>query len=168
MFEKEWQNPSINGEATGWDKVHFKDHHKIGRGGGQVVSSLAFYSDDPSLNHAEVYNFSVKLLLKRTKINKKRPGLTHFFKKITANLIFKFLKFTLSNKIKALFYFFLPRICGYIMIHSSFLLLSRWSWLMGWPVANWWKVDAATYLFIPVVVIVVIGVSTGDRHRPKP
>ena len=102
-----------------------------GRGGGQVVSVLAFYSDDPSSNPAEVYNFSVKLLLKRTKINKKRPGLTHFFKKITANLIFKFLKFTLSNKIKALFYFFLPRICGYIMIHSSFLLLSRWSWLMG-------------------------------------
>ena len=53
----------------------------MGRGGGQVVSVLAFYSDDPSSNPAEVYNFSVKLLLKRTKINKKRPGLAHFFKK---------------------------------------------------------------------------------------
>ena len=41
-------------------------------GGGQVVSVLAFYSNDPSSNPAEVYNFSVKLLLKRTKINKKR------------------------------------------------------------------------------------------------
>ena len=51
----------------------------LGRGGGQVVSMLAFYSDDPSSNPAEVYNFSVKLLLKRTKINKKRPGLAHFF-----------------------------------------------------------------------------------------
>ena len=51
-----------------------------GRGGGQVVSVLAFYSDDPSSNPAEVYNFSVKLLLKRTKINKKRPGLAHFKK----------------------------------------------------------------------------------------
>ena len=31
---------------------------------------LAFYSDDPSSNPVEVYNFSVKLF-KRTKINKK-------------------------------------------------------------------------------------------------
>ena len=31
----------------------------MGRGGGQVVSVLAFYSDDPSSNPAEVYNFSV-------------------------------------------------------------------------------------------------------------
>ena len=50
-------------------------------GGGQVVSVLVFYSDNLSSNPAEVYNFSVKLLLKRTKINKKRPGLAHFFKK---------------------------------------------------------------------------------------
>ena len=46
-----------------------------------MVSVLAFYSDDPSSIPAEVYNFSVKLLLKRTKINKKRPGLAQFFKK---------------------------------------------------------------------------------------
>ena len=46
----------------------------MGRGGGQVVSVLAFYSDDPSSNPAEVYNFPVKLLLKRTKINKKEAG----------------------------------------------------------------------------------------------
>ena len=46
-----------------------------------MVSVLAFYSDNPSSNPAEVYNFSVKLLLKRTKINKKRPGLAHFLKK---------------------------------------------------------------------------------------
>ena len=39
----------------------------MGRGGGQVVSVLAFYSDDPSSNPAEVYNFSVKLLLKERK-----------------------------------------------------------------------------------------------------
>ena len=54
----------------------------MGRGGGQVVSVLAFYSDNPSSNPAEVYNFSVKLLLKRTKIKtKKRPGLAHLKKK---------------------------------------------------------------------------------------
>ena len=45
-----------------------------GRGGGQVVSVLPFYSDNPSSNPTDVYNFSVKLLLKRTKINKKTPG----------------------------------------------------------------------------------------------
>ena len=51
----------------------------MGCGGGQVVSVLAFYSDDPSSNPAEVYNFSVKLLLKRTKINGKEAGVGPFF-----------------------------------------------------------------------------------------
>ena len=59
------------------NKIIFK-----GRGGGLVVSVLAFYSDDPSSIPAEVYNFFCKILLKRTKINKKRPGLAHFLKKI--------------------------------------------------------------------------------------
>ena len=36
-------------------------------GGGQVVSVLALYSDYPSLNLSEVYNFSVKLYLKKNK-----------------------------------------------------------------------------------------------------
>ena len=49
------------------------------RGGGQVVSVLAFYSNDPSLNPAEVYNFSVNCLSKRTKINKKETGVGQFF-----------------------------------------------------------------------------------------
>ena len=54
----------------------------MGRGGGQVVSVLAFYSDNPSSNPAEVYNFSIKLLLERTKINKKRGrGWPIFLKK---------------------------------------------------------------------------------------
>ena len=51
-----------------------------GRGGGQVVSMLAFYSDDPSSNPAEVCSFSVKLLWKRTKINKKEDGVGPFKK----------------------------------------------------------------------------------------
>ena len=37
----------------------------MGRGGGQVVSVLAFYSDDPSSNPAEVYNFSVKIVIEK-------------------------------------------------------------------------------------------------------
>ena len=53
-----------------------------GRGGGQVVSVLAFYSDYPSSNPTEVYNFSVKLLLKRTKINKKEAGVGPFKKNV--------------------------------------------------------------------------------------
>ena len=35
-----------------------------------MVCLLAFYSDDVSLSPAEAYSCSVKLLLKRTKINK--------------------------------------------------------------------------------------------------
>ena len=54
----------------------------MGRGGGQVVSVLAFYSDDPSSHPTEALSFSIILCLKRTKINKKRPGLAHFFKKL--------------------------------------------------------------------------------------
>ena len=46
-----------------------------------MVSVLAFYSDDPSSNPDEVYNFSVKFLLKRTKINKKEAGVGPFKKK---------------------------------------------------------------------------------------
>ena len=45
-----------------------------------VIVLAAFYSDDPSSNPADVYNFSVKLLLKRTKTNKKEAGVGHFFK----------------------------------------------------------------------------------------
>ena len=53
----------------------------LGSGGGHVVSLLAFYSDDPSSNLAEVYSFYSVNCLKRTKINKKRPGMDQFFKK---------------------------------------------------------------------------------------
>ena len=44
-----------------------------------MVSLLVFYSDDPSLNPVEVYNFSVKLLLKRKKINEKETVVGPFF-----------------------------------------------------------------------------------------
>ena len=47
----------------------------VGRGGGQVVSMLAFYSDDPSSNSADGYSF-----LKRTKINKKEARVGSFKK----------------------------------------------------------------------------------------
>ena len=54
----------------------------MGRGGGQVVRVLAFYSDDPSSNSTEAYSlFCKNLCSKRTKINKKSPRLAHIFKK---------------------------------------------------------------------------------------
>ena len=63
---------------------------RLGRGGGgQVVSVLAFYFDDLSSNPTEVYNFSVKLYLKRKEINKKRPGVVHFSRNIERRLLFK-------------------------------------------------------------------------------
>ena len=46
----------------------------LGRGGGQVVSVLTSYSDNPSSNPAEAYSF---FCFKGTKINKKRPGIEH-------------------------------------------------------------------------------------------
>ena len=46
----------------------------LGHGCGQVVSMFAFYSDDPSSNPAGVYNFSVKMWLKREKNKKKETG----------------------------------------------------------------------------------------------
>ena len=50
-----------------------------GSGGrGHVVSVLAFYSDDPSSNPNKDYTFSVKVYMKRMKINKKRGRVGQF------------------------------------------------------------------------------------------
>ena len=53
----------------------------VGLGGHLVVSVLASYSDDPSLNPAEAYSFFCKYCLKRTKINKKEAVVGPFLKK---------------------------------------------------------------------------------------
>ena len=45
-------------------------------GGGLGVSMLASHSDNLSSNPAEACRFFCKLLLEKTNINKKRPGLT--------------------------------------------------------------------------------------------
>ena len=55
----------------------------MGRGGGQVVSVLAFYSDDPSSNPAEVYSFFRNIRLEK---NKKGPGSAHFLKIVSMKL----------------------------------------------------------------------------------
>ena len=44
------------------------------RGGGQVVSVPTFYSDDPSLNPAEVYSFFCKSVFEKNK-NKQKEAL---------------------------------------------------------------------------------------------
>ena len=63
--------------------AHFLKKKQRGRGGAQVVSMLALYSDDPTSNPAGVYNFPVNLLLKRIKINEKE-GIGHL-KNISSN-----------------------------------------------------------------------------------
>ena len=50
-------------------------------GRGQVVSVLAFYTDDSSLNLTKAYSFSGNVCLKRMDINKKRLGLAHLLKR---------------------------------------------------------------------------------------
>ena len=40
---------------------------RLGRGGGLVVSVLAFYSDDSSSIPAEVYNFFCKIVVEKNK-----------------------------------------------------------------------------------------------------
>ena len=44
----------------------------MGRGGGQVVSVLVIYSDNPNSNPANAYNFSVKLVFEKNKNKQKR------------------------------------------------------------------------------------------------
>ena len=50
----------------------------MGCGGGYVVNILAFCSDIPSSNPAEVDNLSAKLLLERTEIIKKESWVGSF------------------------------------------------------------------------------------------
>ena len=47
----------------------------MGRGGGQVVSVITYFSDDPSSDPGEVYVFILKNCSKRTRGNKKEAGI---------------------------------------------------------------------------------------------
>ena len=49
-------------------------------GCGQVVSVLAFNSDDPSLKTTEVYSFSVKFVLEKNENKQKEAGVSPFLK----------------------------------------------------------------------------------------
>ena len=52
----------------------------LGSGGGQVVIVLAFYSNNPSSNPPEVYNFRCIIVFEKDE-NKKEAGVGPFFKK---------------------------------------------------------------------------------------
>ena len=56
-------------------------HGVMGRGGGQVVSALAFYSDDPSSNPADAYRFSVQIVFEKNENKQKKGRSWPFFKK---------------------------------------------------------------------------------------
>ena len=63
------ENPGLN-PVIGLLAVYNRRKKKktsVGRGGGQVASVLAFYSNNPSSNPAEVYSFPENLCLKRRK-----------------------------------------------------------------------------------------------------
>ena len=80
-----------------------------------VVIVLAFYSDDPSSNPTEVYSFSVKLLLKRTKSNKKRPGVGPFIKRLNNDSLPNF----------GIFHFYSFSVKRSNLFHSSRILTRR-------------------------------------------
>ena len=54
----------------------------MGRGGGQVVSVLAFYSNDPSSNAAEAYILSLKFVYEN---EQKEDGVGPFKKKLLSS-----------------------------------------------------------------------------------
>ena len=59
-----------------------------GRGGGQVVSVLAFLSNNPSLIPAEVQNFSVKIVVEKNENKQKEAGDGPIFLKKISNAVF--------------------------------------------------------------------------------
>ena len=56
----------------------------MGRGGGQVVSVLAFYSDNPSLNPAEAYSsYFCKILFEKNENKQKDAVVGSYIKHFT-------------------------------------------------------------------------------------
>ena len=56
----------------------------MGRGCGQVVTVLAFYSNNPSLNLTDAYIFSVKFVFEKNENKQKEAGVGPFSKKVTS------------------------------------------------------------------------------------
>ena len=51
----------------------------LGRGGGQVVSVLAFYSDDPSWNPAEAKSVFYNIVFEKSENKQKEAGVGPLF-----------------------------------------------------------------------------------------
>ena len=77
LFKQQYNCAAIKCQQFHQSNIECKD-----RGGGQVVSVLAFYSDDPSSNPAEAYSFSVNFVFEKNQNKQKEGGVGHFFKKI--------------------------------------------------------------------------------------
>ena len=54
----------------------------MGRGGGQVVSVITYFSDDPSSDPGEVYSFYSVKCLKQTNVSEKEAGMAHLKKSV--------------------------------------------------------------------------------------
>ena len=58
-----------------------KNQPSLGRGGDQVVSVLAFYSDDPSSNPAEAYSFFCNIVFVKNRNKEKEAGVGLLYNK---------------------------------------------------------------------------------------
>ena len=82
---------SIRYYAKGLGQTCCVKRDGIGRGGGgQVVSMLAFYSNDPSSNPADAYSFSVKFVFEKNENKQKEAGVGPFLKKTQWNMMIYF------------------------------------------------------------------------------
>ena len=73
------------------------DHNSIeGRGSGQVVSVLAFYSNNPSSNPAEVHRFSDNIVFENNKSKQKEA---HIFKNHNSMKIWRSKKKSVQDQI---------------------------------------------------------------------
>ena len=112
-------------EALGMPHLAFERGQKLKRtkqivfpksGCGSVGRAVAFDTGGPRFDHSHQQNFIEHLFIinctEKTKINKKRPGMAHFFIK-KPNYFFPFLPF--------LYYFFLSYLFIFINHFSIFL-----------------------------------------------
>ena len=61
----------------------------LSSGGGQVVSTLAFYSNDKSFNPAEVYNFSAKIVFEKNENKQKESSVGPSSNKVARGVFYK-------------------------------------------------------------------------------
>ena len=102
----------------------------MGRGGGQVVSVLAFYTDDPSQNPADADSFfSVECVLEKTENKQKEAGVVLvFIHKKSKNFDVLFSCFQGSDLHTLLFPYFLYPAQSVAMSGSIFMTVGIAPW----------------------------------------